>query len=75
MMIHFEALYGQNPSSVLSHIPWVSKVQEVDKNITIREAILHALKENLAMDHNLMKKQEDQGHFEHQFVEGDQAFL
>jgi hypothetical protein len=31
----FEAVYGQNPSSVLSYIPGVSKVQEVEKNITI----------------------------------------
>jgi hypothetical protein len=27
------------------------------------------------MEHNRMKKQADQGHSEHQFVEGDQVFL
>jgi hypothetical protein len=34
-MTPFEVVYGQNPSSVLSYMPGVSKVQEVDKNITV----------------------------------------
>jgi hypothetical protein len=34
-MTPFEAVYGQNPPSVLSYMPGVSKVQEVDKNITV----------------------------------------
>jgi hypothetical protein len=57
-MTPFEAVYGQNPPSVLSYMPGVSKVQEVEKNITVREAILHSLKENLVMAQNRMKKQE-----------------
>jgi hypothetical protein len=36
----------------------------VEKTITVREAILHTLKENLVMDQNRMKQQADQGHFE-----------
>jgi hypothetical protein len=60
---------------VLSYMPGVSKVQEVEKNLTVREAILHTLKENLVMAQNHMKQQADQGHSEHQFVEGDQVFL
>ena len=47
----------------------------VDQTLTVREAILHTLKENLVMAHNLMKKQEDQGHYERQFEVGDQVFL
>jgi hypothetical protein len=71
----FEVVYGQNPPSVLSYLPGVSKVQAVDKTLTVREAILRTLKENLVMAQNRMKQQEDQGHSERQFVEVDQVFL
>jgi hypothetical protein len=74
-MTPFEVVYGQNPPSILSYIPGVSKVQAVDQTLTVCEAILHTLKENLVMAHNRMKKQADQGCSEHQFVEGDQVFL
>ena len=74
-MTPFEAFYGQNPTSVISYMSRVSTVQEVEKNIIVCEAILHALKGNLVMAHNRMKQQEDQGHSEQQFVEGDQVFL
>jgi hypothetical protein len=74
-MTPFEVVYGKNPPSVLSYMPGVSKVQEVDKNLTVQEAILCTLKENLVMAQNRMKQQADQGHSEHQFVEGDQVFL
>jgi hypothetical protein len=49
-MTPFEVFYGQNPPSVVSYIARVSKVQVVEKNIRVREAILHALKDNLVMD-------------------------
>jgi hypothetical protein len=74
-MTPFEAVYGQNPPSVLSYMPGVSKVQEVDQTLTVREAILHTLKENLVMAQNHMKQQADQGHSEHQFVEGTRCFF
>jgi hypothetical protein len=74
-MTHFEAIYGQNPPSFLSYFPGVLKVQGVDQMLTVREAILRTLKENLVMAQNCMKQQEDQGHPERQFVEGDQVFL
>jgi hypothetical protein len=51
-MTPFEAVYGQNPPSVLSYMPGVSKVQEVDNNLAVHEAILHTLKTNLAMAQN-----------------------
>jgi hypothetical protein len=63
-MTPFEAVYGQNPPSFLSYMPGVLKVQEVAKNITIREDILHALKDNWVMAQNCMKKQVDLGHSE-----------
>jgi hypothetical protein len=63
-MTPFEVVYGQNPPSVLSYMPGVSKVQEVDNNLAVREAILCTLKTNLAMAQNHMKQQADQGRFE-----------
>jgi hypothetical protein len=62
----FEVVYGQNPFSSLNFLG-VSKVQVVDQMLTIREVILHTLKENLVMVHNHMKQQADQGHSECQF--------
>jgi len=56
-------------------MPIVSKVQAVDQTLTVREAILRTLKENLVMAQNFMKQQADQGHSECQFVEGDRVFL
>jgi hypothetical protein len=53
----------------------VLKVQAVDQTLTVREDILHTLKENLVMEHNHMKKQANQGRSERQFAEGDQVFL
>jgi hypothetical protein len=35
-MTHFEAVYDQNPPSVLSYMAGVSKVQEVDTNLIVR---------------------------------------
>jgi hypothetical protein len=70
-MTPFEVVYGQKPSSILSYMPIVWKVREVEKNIIVRENILLTLKENLVMDHNQMKQRVDQGHFECQFAEGD----
>jgi hypothetical protein len=66
---------AKNPPSILSYILGVSKVHEVEKNITVREVILCALKDNLVMAQNRMKKEVDQGHSECHFVEGDQVFL
>jgi hypothetical protein len=74
-MTPFEAVYGQNPPSVLSYFLGVSKVQAVDQTLTVREAILRTLKENLVMARNLLKKKPYQGLYERQFAEGDQVFL
>jgi hypothetical protein len=74
-MTPFEAVYGQNPPSFLSYLPGTSKVQAFDQTLTVREDILHTLKENLVMAQNHMKQHADQGCSEHQFVERDQVFL
>jgi hypothetical protein len=74
-MTPFEAIYGQNPPSVLSYLPGVSMVQAVDQTLTVQEAILHTLKENLVMAQNHMKQKADQGRSERHFAEGDQVFL
>jgi hypothetical protein len=47
----------------------------VDQTLTVQEATLRTLKENLVMPQNHMKKQTDQGLSERQFEEGDQVFL
>jgi hypothetical protein len=70
-MTPFEVVYGKNPPSIISYMAGISKVQEVENNVSIHEAILITLKTNLAMDQNFMKKQVYQGHSERQFVEGD----
>jgi hypothetical protein len=67
-MTPFEAVYGQKPPSVLSYLHGVSKVQAVDQMLTVQEAILRTLKDNLVMAQNHMKKQADQGHSERQFA-------
>jgi hypothetical protein len=74
-MTPFEVVYGQKPPSVLSYLPGTSKVQAVDQTLTVREDILHTLKENLVMAQNCMKQQADQVRSERQFSEGDQVFL
>jgi hypothetical protein len=74
-MTPFEVVYGKNPPSVLSYLLGVSKVRAVDQMLTVQEAILRTLKENLVMTQNHMKQQADQGRSECQFVEGDHVFL
>jgi hypothetical protein len=70
-MTSFEAIYGQNPPSVLSYLPGLSKVQVVDQTLTVQEAILCTLEENFVMAQNRMKQQADQSRSKRQFVEGD----
>jgi len=74
-MTPFEVVYGKYPPLVLSDIPRVYKIKEVEKTLTFCATILISLKENLVMDLNRMKQQADQGPLEHQFVTGDHGFL
>jgi hypothetical protein len=74
-MTPFEAVYGKNPPSVLSYMPDMSKVEEVDQTLIVPKDLLCILKENLSMAQNHMKQQADQDRSERQFVEGDEVFL
>jgi hypothetical protein len=74
-MTPFEAIYSQNPPSVISYMLGVLKVQEVEKNLIVHKTILHPLKDNLVMDQNHMKQQAYQGCSEFHFVEGGQVFI
>ena len=48
-MTRFEVVYGQKPPSILSYLLGTSKVQAIEQTLTVREDILHTLKENLIM--------------------------
>jgi hypothetical protein len=61
-MTPFEVVYEQNPPSILSYISGVSKVQEVDKTITVCASILYVLKEKKFMAQNHRKQQANQGY-------------
>jgi hypothetical protein len=74
-MTPFEEVYRQNPLSFFSYIPWVLKVQEVEKTLTVCASILRALKDNLVMTQSHMKQQAYQGRSKRQFSAGDQVFL
>jgi hypothetical protein len=74
-MTPFEVVYGQKPLSVLSYLPGVSKVQDVDHTLTVRASILCTLKENLVMAQNRMKQQADQGHSNVNLLKGTKVFL
>jgi hypothetical protein len=74
-MTPFEVVYGQKPPLVLPFLLGVSKVEEVDHNLTVHMNILRTLKDNLAMDQNHMKQQANRGRSKCQFAEGDQVFL
>jgi hypothetical protein len=45
----FGVVYGKNEPSVLSYILSVSKVHEVENNLTLHAAIICTLKENLVL--------------------------
>ena len=70
-MTPYEAVYGQQPPSVISYLPCTSKVQEVDKVLQNRATILVTMKYNLAMAQNRMTKQADQHHSERTFEVGE----
>ena len=74
-MTPYEAVYGQQPPSILTYLPGSSKVQAVDNLLQNRDAILTTLKDNLALAQNRMKQQLDQHCSERTFEEGDQVFL
>ena len=59
---------AKKPFSMLSYVPYTSKVHAMDRTLDIREAILHVFKDNLVMDENRMKQQTDWNISKHYFV-------
>jgi hypothetical protein len=74
-MTPFEVVYGQKTPYVLPYLPSVSTILDVDTTLIVRVVILRTMKENFDMDRNHMQEQDDQGHLERHFVEGDWVFL
>lgn len=59
-MTPYEVFYGHQPPSFISYLPCTSKVQAMDSLLQSCDFTLAALKYNLAMAQNCMKKQVDQ---------------
>jgi hypothetical protein len=55
-MTPFEAFYGQPPMSMILYLLILSKVQEVDNNLTSHADIVCILKDNLVLAQNHMKR-------------------
>jgi len=66
-MITYEVVYGQNILSATSYVLRTSKVHAVDRMIHTREAIIHILKDNLFIELNRMKQQDDEHRYERYF--------
>jgi hypothetical protein len=58
-MTPFMELYGYHPPSITSSLKEKSNVQEVEYHIK-NQQVLQILKDNLTMEQNRMKQQEDQ---------------
>ena len=74
-MTPYEAVYGQQPPSLVYYLPSTSKVNVMDSLLQNRESTLTTLKKNLAMAQNRMKQQAYQHRSECSFEKGDQVFL
>nr|GEU73192.1 putative mitochondrial protein [Tanacetum cinerariifolium] len=71
----FEAVYGQPPPL---HIPYMSKdskVELVDRTLTVREKTIDLLKFNLEKAQNMIKVQADKHMTEREFLVGDWVYL
>jgi hypothetical protein len=67
-MTPFEAVYEKKKPLILAYMSSVSKVEEVEKNLTICMTILHTLKENLFLAQNHMNQQEEGLHLVDQYL-------
>jgi hypothetical protein len=74
-MTPFMALYGYQPPSITSSLKEKSKVQAVEDHIEHQQQVLQIVKDNLTMEQNHMKQDEDQHHSERSFEVGDWVFL
>ena len=74
-MTPFEEFYGKPPMSMILYLLILSKVQEVDNNLTSHADIVCILKDNLVLAQNHMKRWAKQHHSKCLIDEGDQVFL
>lgn len=58
-MSPFQALYGQQPPTIPTYVSGTTSVQAVDEALTVRDALLQRLKENLTQARNRMKQLAD----------------
>jgi hypothetical protein len=70
-MSSYDVVYGPKPPSVASYLPCTFNVQLLDRTLNTRVAILHTLKDNLALAQNRMKQWDDQHCSECSFAKGD----
>jgi len=68
-------LYGYHPPSITSPLKGNKKVQVVEDHIGNQQEVLKLLKDNLVMENNRIKQQEDQHRREREFEVGDWVFL
>ena len=58
-MTPYEAVYGQAPPVLLPYTPSSFPVQAIDTVLRNRDEVLHILHENIHMERNRMKQQDD----------------
>ena len=71
----FQAVYGIPPPPLLSYGDQKTPNNEVETILKERDMAISALKENLCLAHNRMKKMADLKRRELKFKEGDEVFL
>jgi hypothetical protein len=74
-MSPFQALYGYQAPSVSHYIPGTTVVDQVDRDLKDRDALLAELKHNLQLTQSRMKRFYDRKHKEREFVVRDRVFL
>ena len=61
------ALYGYDPLPITSSLRDYYKVQVVEDHIKDQQQVLQLLKDNLTLEHNRIKQQENQHHSKRSF--------
>lgn len=70
-----EAIYGKQPSTLLSYVPNTSKIQEVEQQLCSKDITLPFLKENLSLSQEKMKKYVDNRRSKREFQVNDWVYL
>lgn len=74
-MTPFLALYGRDPPTIPRYEPGSSLVNEVDRNLATRDAILRDLKIHLSRSVHQMKQVADKKRRDVEFFPGDFIYL